>query len=231
MNSAANLAGHGVCCSQDHSDPENIKYAMMEATTCMKVVPCAATLGRQSNYLLCRLTDGSYKEMRISDYATILTQNIWQLMPIHSFNCIMANIMQQTGRADLKDSEFYMGVFYTAFKQHEQSIGSSPCTCDNKGTRFGAPASWLGDDAVVALPISLKKAGVTPEELVSLLRRQTEEVWVPFATPEQVHTFFITLQRVISKLMLVLIVQLTCANAVFVCKPDQLYDVVLCACQ
>lgn len=180
------LAGHGVCMGRVTTANNEYIYPPMEATTSMKVQPAKQQLQRKSD-IACKMRDGSLKKFSLSEYATVLAQNIHHMLSISPFSMIQANISDSAEyKHDWTKSPFYVGAFYTGFVMHSNSLGCIPCTNTNQSSSFGAPVPHLNCEQTCALPIPMLDSNMDKREFDNLLTEMSTEIWPPAASKDDI---------------------------------------------
>jgi hypothetical protein len=180
------LAGHGVCMGRVTTASNEYVYPPMEATTSMKVQPAKQHLQRKAD-IVCKMLDGSLKTFSLSEYATILAQNVHHMLSISPFSLIQANISDSVEyKNDWTKSPFYVGAFYTGFVMHSNSLGCIPCTNTKQTASFGAPVPHLNCEQTCALPIPMLDTDMDKYEFDQFLTSLSTEVWPPAASKDDI---------------------------------------------
>jgi len=198
--SAAGLSGHGTVISRvrDVANGGMCVHCPVEGTTYLTVDPDPpAGLARS---LILRLSDGSSKTFDHAELATVLAQNVHELIGASGDCCMLAHLRADYG-PDATKCPFYVSAFYTGLSEGAPgSLGCVPLDTApppnfGAGTRpvFGAPVMGLSRASTVAVPVTasmLSESGdpAIHQEIMGLIGAQVSEAWSPEVDPKTVAT-------------------------------------------
>lgn len=203
---AEGLCGHGASVARVRDPATGLyQHYPVEGTTYL-TVDLPPPQGFASELPL-KLASGEVKTFPLETVATLLAQNVHQLVGLSQHAQVLAHLKQSYGDSPLS-CPFYVSTFYTGLSEgRDGSLGCIPLdTCPpssfRAGTKplFGAPLLGLSNAATMAVPVTadlLAEPGALPgrgKELVELMRAQVAEAWGP-PLPEQAVRDYLSYQQ------------------------------------
>jgi hypothetical protein len=182
---AASLSGHGTVVSRSRGPDGGWIHVPIEGTTYI-ATHLPPPPGYAQDISVC-LEDGTHQTFPLTDFLTVLGQNLHQLVGCSQDSTILAHL--KSDYSSLLGCPFYVSAFYSGLSAGPGTIGcvpldSSPPPRFTAGSRslFGAPVMGLSHSASVALPVTADMLGETPEQghaVLACLEQQMEEVFPP----------------------------------------------------
>ena len=129
-----------------------------------------------ANQLRVKLANGDEQEFGISEFQTVLAQNIHELVGLSARSRVLAHLADRYDNLT-KDCPFYVAMFYSGLRESEGSLGCIPVETKPTAT-FGAPVMGLSNPTTKAIPVKISP------ELEQMLSAQADEAWSPAASDE-----------------------------------------------
>jgi hypothetical protein len=200
------LCGHGASISRVRDAATGLfQHVPVEGTTylCVDMPPPKG----YPTELPLKLSTGEVKSFPLETIATVLAQNMHELVGLSQHAQVLARIRAKYSNA--LECPFYVSTFFTGLS--EGSGGSMGCipldTCPpsmfRAGTKplFGAPVMGLSNASTMAIPITaelLAEDGCPKKgkDLAELIRAQVSEAWGPSITEQGLRNYMTYLQPV-----------------------------------
>lgn len=155
-----------------------------------------------------KLASGEVKTFPLETVATVLAQNMHELIGLSQHAQVLAHIRQDYGTNPLA-CPFYVSTFFTGLSEGKSgSLGCIPLdTCPAPMFRagakplFGAPVMGLSNPATMAIPVTadmLAEDGSEAKgrEMAELISAQVSEAWGPSLTEQALRNYFTYTQPV-----------------------------------
>jgi hypothetical protein len=154
------------------------------------------------------LSSGEVRQFPLEAVATILAQNVNQLVGLSQHAQVLAHLRKDYGASPLS-CPFYVSTFFTGLSEGQHgSLGCIPLdTCPSTSFRagnkplFGAPLMALSSPSTMAIPLTadlLAEGGdqAKGKELAELIRAQVSEAWGPPLAEQTIRDYLTYLQPV-----------------------------------
>ena len=181
------LSGHGTVISRLTDELGTNHFLPCEGTSYITTdTPRPPSLASQMKL---GLADNTFKDFNLATVATLFAQNVHELAAISPNSRILGHVLSQYDDP-IKDTPFYVSVFYSGLQQGNKTFGCVPLdTSSGAVPMFGAPVLGLSRETSVAIPLQPSLMTESREEaktLMALVCAQANEVYPPQATPLQV---------------------------------------------
>ncbi len=174
---APELCGHGTVISRHECDGKMV-HAPNEGTTYLTVDPPLEE--GLADRLRVRLTNGQEQEFALSEFQTVLAQNMHEAVGLGVRPRILAHIADKYADPK-KECPFYVAMFYSGLRENANSLGCVPVENTGSAT-FGAPVMGLSNPTTMAMPVQIDC------ELQRLITAQADEAWSPAADQKTMRT-------------------------------------------
>jgi hypothetical protein len=184
-NPSASLSGHGTVVSRSKGCDGGWIHVPVEGTTYI-----TTNLPPPPGYaqtITVPLEDGTHKTFPLTDFCTVMGQNVVQLVGSSQDCTTLAHL--QSDYPSLSSCPFYVSAFYSGLGAGPGTIGCIPLDsrppasfAAGEKSLFGAPVMGLSHPASLALPVTPDMLGETPEQGAAILGSlcdQMEELYPP----------------------------------------------------